>query len=33
MSGGFRVPLADDGLSVTGEMVKVYDGWQYPEAS
>jgi beta-xylosidase len=25
------VPLADDGLSVTGEMRKVYDGWRYPE--
>src|SRR4029079_8417707 len=22
--------LADDGLSVRGEMKKVYDGWQYP---
>lgn len=31
LSGGFRVPLADDGLSVTGEMTKVYDGWRYPE--
>jgi beta-xylosidase len=31
LSGGFRVPLAPDGLSVTGEMQKVYDGWQYPD--
>lgn len=30
MSGGFRVPLAADGLSVTGPAVKVYDGWKYP---
>ena len=25
------VPLTDDGLSVTAEPKKVYDGWQYPE--
>jgi beta-xylosidase len=31
LSGGFVVPLADDGLSVTGEMKKVYDGWEYPD--
>ena len=31
LSGGFMVPLAADGLSVTGEMKKVYDGWQYPD--
>ena len=31
LSGGFMVPLAPDGLSVTGEMKKVYDGWQYPD--
>jgi len=31
MSGGYRVPLAADGLSVTGPAVKVYDGWRYPE--
>jgi beta-xylosidase len=30
LSGGYVVPLADDGLSVTGEMRKVYDGWKYP---
>ena len=30
LSGGFVVPLAPDGLSVTGGMKKVYDGWQYP---
>lgn len=23
--------LADDGLSVTGEVTKVYEGWRYPE--
>lgn len=32
MSAGYRVPLADDGLSVTGPAVKVYDGWKYPAA-
>lgn len=32
MSAGYRVPLADDGLRVTGPAVKVYDGWKYPEA-
>jgi len=31
LSGGFMVPLAPDGLSVTAEMKKVYDGWQYPD--
>jgi len=31
MSGGYRVPLAADGLSVTGPAEKVYDGWRYPE--
>lgn len=30
LSGGLRVPLADDGLSTTGKPAKVYDGWQYP---
>ncbi|MEO8681719.1 MAG: family 43 glycosylhydrolase [Vicinamibacterales bacterium] len=30
LSGGYLAPLADDGLSVTGEVKKVYDGWQYP---
>ena len=29
-SGGVLVPLAPDGLSVTGELKKVYEGWQYP---
>jgi len=28
-SGGY-VPLADDGLSITGEMKHVYDGWLIP---
>lgn len=31
MSAGYRVPLAADGLSVTGPATKVYDGWKYPE--
>jgi xylan 1,4-beta-xylosidase len=31
LSAGLVVPLADDGLSVTAEPKKVYDGWQYPE--
>lgn len=30
MSAGLRVPLAADGLSVTGPAEKVYDGWRYP---
>lgn len=31
LSGGYMVPLAPDGLSVTAPMKKVYDGWKYPE--
>jgi xylan 1,4-beta-xylosidase len=31
VSGGDRVQLADDGLSIVSEMEHVYDGWQYPE--
>jgi len=31
LSGGYLAPLAADGLSVTGEMKKIYDGWQYPD--
>jgi xylan 1,4-beta-xylosidase len=31
LSGGDRVQLADDGLSIVGEMEHVYDGWKYPE--
>ena len=31
VSAGFRVPLAEDGLSVTGPMEKAYDGWKYPD--
>ena len=32
MSGGKRVRLADDGLSIiAGTEEKVYDGWHYPE--
>lgn len=30
MSAGHIVPLSDDGLSVTGELKKIYGGWQYP---
>jgi xylan 1,4-beta-xylosidase len=30
MSAGYMVDLADDGLSVTSPLRKVYDGWQYP---
>lgn len=30
MSAGYLQRLAPDGLSVVGEMKKVYDGWQYP---
>jgi len=29
-SNGGYVPLSDDGLSVTGEMKHVYDGWPIP---
>ena len=31
LSAGYRVPLADDGLSVVGPETKIYDGWKYPE--
>lgn len=31
LSAGHRVVLSDDGLSVAGEIEKVYDGWQYPD--
>ncbi len=31
LSGGYRVRLAADGLSVVGHMEKVYDGWKYPD--
>jgi xylan 1,4-beta-xylosidase len=31
-SKGTAVGLADDGLSVTGELKKVYDGWPFPES-
>ncbi len=31
LSAGYVIALADDGLAVTGEMKKVYDGWKYPE--
>ncbi len=31
LSGGHRVKLAADGLSVAGKLEKIYDGWKYPE--
>jgi xylan 1,4-beta-xylosidase len=31
LSAGQVVPLADDGLSVTGPPRKVYDGWKFPD--
>lgn len=31
MSNGELVPLADDGLSVTGPMRRIYEGWKYPD--
>ena len=31
LSAGGRVPLSDDGLSVTGKMEDVYKGWEYPK--
>ncbi len=31
-SGGNAVGLSDDGLSVMGELKKVYDGWPIPES-
>lgn len=31
LSAGYRVPLADDGLSVAGPEQRVYEGWKYPE--
>ena len=31
-SNGKAVGLSDDGLSVTGKLEKVYDGWPFPES-
>ena len=31
LSGGHRVKLTDDGLSVAGKLEKVYDGWPIPQ--
>jgi beta-xylosidase len=31
LSAGFRVPLADDGLAVTGKAENVYRGWEFPK--
>ena len=30
LSAGYVVPLADDGLSVTGAPKQIYEGWKYP---
>ncbi|MDQ6417903.1 family 43 glycosylhydrolase [Paenibacillus sp. LHD-117] len=30
LSEGYRIRLAEDGLSTTGELRKVYEGWRYP---
>ncbi len=30
-NGGTMAPLSDDGLSITGPVTKVYDGWPIPE--
>jgi len=30
LNGGYRIRLADDGLSVIGKKEKVYSGWDYP---
>ncbi len=30
LSDGYRIRLAEDGLSVIGQKEKVYDGWDYP---
>ncbi len=29
--GGYMTKLSDDGLSIAGETVKVYEGWKFPE--
>lgn len=31
LNNGWIMPLSKDGLSITGDAVKVYDGWKYPE--
>lgn len=30
LSDGYRIRLADDGLSVVGQKEKIYDGWAFP---
>lgn len=30
-NNGWVAPLSDDGLEITGENKKVYDGWVYPK--
>ena len=29
--GGYMTKLSDDGLSIAGETIKVYEGWKFPE--
>jgi len=31
VSGGMGAPLAPDGLSLAGEMQRLYEGWSYPD--
>jgi beta-xylosidase len=31
LSAGHRILLSDDGLSVAGELEKVYEGWEFPK--
>jgi len=31
LSGGRYVPLADDGLSTSGDVKNAYEGWKYPD--
>ncbi|MNB91678.1 Beta-xylosidase [compost metagenome] len=31
LSEGYMIPLSKNGLSTTGELRQVYEGWQYPE--
>jgi xylan 1,4-beta-xylosidase len=31
LSGGYVVPLSDDGLALAGAETKVYGGWEYPK--
>lgn len=31
LSGGHRIRLAEDGLSIAGDLEKIYDGWEIPK--